>query len=223
MHPVLFGNRASRYASQVPLVACPFCREMFEEGEATTCPVCGVALTAFEKLPASLDAIHEDGAIPEAPEFEKLPAKYIGRNKGVIAALAIVGIALFFLPWIDMTLPYVRSLSGFDLARRAGWSWGAGVAWTVLVPTVLSRRSIVQMRGARVAAFFLSAIPAFTIAILVLFPPHSSIIPVRFAYAWPMWVSVAVSLLAAAASTRLGGRIDDIRVARGTSRGEAVH
>ena len=32
------------------LIACPFCREMFEPGEATACPVCGMKLERVEKL-----------------------------------------------------------------------------------------------------------------------------------------------------------------------------
>ncbi len=42
------------------LLACPFCREMFEEGEAKTCPVCGMALTEFAKLPPSIEAMHDE-------------------------------------------------------------------------------------------------------------------------------------------------------------------
>ena len=38
------------------LLACPFCREMFQKDEQTNCPLCGMSLVAFEKLPASADA-----------------------------------------------------------------------------------------------------------------------------------------------------------------------
>src|SRR4030088_2757356 len=84
------------YAEAMALIACPFCREMFEEGEATLCPVCGVALTPFEKLPPSHDATSDDDGAPLAPESELLPATYMGRGKGVIAVLGLVGLALFF-------------------------------------------------------------------------------------------------------------------------------
>jgi hypothetical protein len=206
----------------MPLVACPFCREMFESAEAKTCPVCGVELTAFEKLPPSHDAMTEDG-VPTAPEVEELPWKYLGRGKGPLAALALVGIILFFLPWIQMTMPHIAQISGFDLARRLGWSWGAGVAWVVLVPTVLSRRSIVQMRGARVAAAFLSGVPAVTIAVLLARPPHGGIVPVRFTFDWPLWATLAVSIAAVVVAARLGGRLDDIRVSRGSSEAHQLH
>ena len=210
------------YDSRVPIVACPFCREMFEEGEERACPVCGVALTPFEKLPPSHDARWDDD-VPNDPEYEPLPATYMGRSKGALALLGLTGLALFFLPWISVTLPDIFSLTGMDIARRLVWPWGAGVAWVVLVPTVLSRRSVVQMRGARVAAAFLSAIPAITGGVLLMRPPHATLVPIRFTYAWPFWGTVGVSLLAAAVAVRFGGRLDDIKVSRGTSVGHDVH
>lgn len=198
---------------------------MFEEGEAAACPICGVALKAFEKLPPSPDAHAVDPEnAPKAPEYEPLPLTYLGRAKGPLLALALVGIGLFMAPWIHMTLPNDELLSGFDVARRLGWSWGAGVAWVVLVPTVLSRRSIVQMRGARVAAAFLSLVPAVTAAILLLRPPRGAHhVPLRFTWEWPMWAILAVSALAFVFALRLGGRADDIRVKRGTSEGHTLH
>jgi hypothetical protein len=212
----------------VPIVACPFCREMFEKDEARRCPVCGIELLAFERLPpaphvlAELDPDDEDG-IPLAPEHEPFRATYLGRGRGALVLLGLIGMALFFLPWVRLTLPYTASLSGFDLARRVGWSWAGGVAWTVLVPTVASRRTIAQLRGARVAAGFLAAIPAMTTAILVAFPPHGGIIPVVFTYGWPLWASLAVSVAAVVFAVRLGGKVDDMAVARGTSEGQALH
>ena len=210
-----------RYSPPVPLVACPFCREMFEEEEASTCPLCGVALTAFEKLPPSHDATYD--AIPVAPEHEPLPATYMGRGKGAIAALSVLGLALFFLPWVHMTLPDVVRYSGFDLARRLGWSWGSAVAWVVLVPTVVSRKSIAQLRGARVAAAFLAAVPAVTAAVLLLRPPHGGLVPIRFTFDWALYGTMGVSIAAAAVALFLGGRADDIKVARGNSHGHLLH
>jgi hypothetical protein len=212
------------YSARVALLACPFCREMFEEGEAKACPVCGMELTKFEKLPPSLDAIHDDGGVPLTPEYEVLPWKHLGRGKGVLVALALAGVVLFFLPWVRLTLPYIDDKSGFDLAhQRIGWLWASFVGWTVLIPTVLSRRTIVQMRGARVAAAFLSAIPAVAVTILLAKPPHGGLVPVRFTWDWPIYAMLAVSLVAIAAAVRLGGRIDDIKVGRGTSQGQHLH
>jgi hypothetical protein len=87
----------------------------------------------------------------------------------------------------------------------------------------MSRRSIVQMRGARVAAAFLSCVPAVTIAVLLARPQRSGIIPVRYTFDWPLWTTLGISLVAVIFAARLGGRVDDIRVARGSSVGQQVH
>jgi hypothetical protein len=197
---------------------------MFEEGEAKTCPVCGMKLAKFEELPPSLDAVHDEGGVPLAPELEPLPPAYLGRGKGPLLALAAAGVVLFFLPWVQLTLPYIDAKSGFDLAhQRIGWLWASFVGWSVLIPTVFTRRNIAQLRGARVAAAFLSAIPAVAVGILLLKPPRGGIVPVRYTWEWPIYAMLAVSLAAIAVAVRLGGRADDIKVTRGTSKGQHVH
>jgi hypothetical protein len=216
--------RSFGYPERAMLLACPFCREMFEEGEAKACPVCGMELTKFDKLPPSLDAIHDEGGVPLAPELELLPWAYLGRGKGPLVVLGAIGVVLFFLPWVQLTLPYIDAKSGFDLAhQRIGWLWAAFVGWTVLIPTVLSRRNIAQLRGARVAAAFLAAIPAVAVTILLSKPPHGGIVPVRYTWDWPIYAMLAVSLTAIAFAIRLGGRADDIKVTRGTSQGQHLH
>lgn len=207
----------------MPLLACPFCRDMFEKGEEGTCPVCGVPLVAFEKLPPSADALDPD-EIPGRPESERLPATYLGRGRGPLAALALAGLVAFWLPWVELTMPDVMALTGVALAQRLGWAWGAGVAWFILVPTVLSRRSILQMRGARVAAAFLSAVPGATVVVLLTRPPHGAHgVPVRFTFAPALYGTLALSVLALAVSLFFGGRLDDIRLRRGSSAGQLVH
>jgi hypothetical protein len=213
------------YAAPVPLVACPFCREMFDTSEAVECPTCDIALMGVANLPPSptlrveSDEWHED----LGPEHDRLPWSYLGRGRGAALAASVLGVVLFLLPWIHMTLPYTADLSGWDLAKRSGWSWGAGVAWTVLAPTVASRRTIDQLRGARVAAAFLAAIPALTAAILLSFPPRSGIIPIRITFDWPIYATIALSLAAIAVGVRLGGRVDTLVAKRGSSAGEIVH
>jgi hypothetical protein len=218
-------NRAGRLLCFEPmsLLACPFCRELFQKGERAKCPVCGVDLVALEKLPPSDDARNEDGT-PREPDSEPLPAAYLGRGRGLLTLLALAGLVAFFLPWVEITLPDVMSLSGFALARRLGWAWGAGVAWFILVPTVLSRRSIRQMRGARVAAAFLSAVPGTTVAVLLARPPHGvHHVPLRFSFSPALYATLALSLVAVGVAAFLGGRADDIRVRRGSSEGQLVH
>jgi hypothetical protein len=213
-----------RYARPVGLLACPFCREMFEDGEARSCPVCGMALTPFDKLPPSHDALHDEAGVPAMPEREPLAWYDLRRGKGATVLFGCVGLGLFFLPWVHLTLPYIASKSGFDLAHeRIGWLWACCAAWFVLVPTVASRRSIAQLRGARVAAAFLAAIPGVAVTVLLARPPRSGLVTLRYTWEWPIYAVLALSLVAIAVAVRLGGRVDDIAVRKGTSKGQVVH
>jgi hypothetical protein len=196
---------------------------MFEQGERRACPVCGVSLIAFEKLPRPGPSLGEDG-IPEEPEWEPLPIAYLRRGRGALSVVAILGFAAFFAPWVHLTMPDVVSYSGFEIARRLGWAWASCVAWFVLLPTVLSRRSVMQMRGARVAASFLAAIPGTTAVLLLTHPPHGSHgVPVHFTFAWGLYATLAASALSFPVALFFGGRVDDIRVERGSSMGQVVH
>jgi hypothetical protein len=213
------------------LVACPFCRELFAQAEVALCPACGLALTDIAKLPPSADAealAHEEQdefGIPHEPQRERLSFIFLGRGRGFLALAAAVGLGAFFAPWVDMSSPEIRLLSGATLAHRAPWIWGAGVAWFVLLPLVLSRRSIVEMRGARVAAAFLSAIPVLTGVILYLTPPRARYVPIAFTWGAGLHATVALGVLALVAAIRFGGRVDDIRVERGrvAGTGQTLH
>jgi hypothetical protein len=110
------------------------------------------------------------------------------------------------------------------MLRRLGWAWGAGVAWFVLLPTVLSRRSIMHMRGARVAASFLAAVPGVTTAVLLARPPHGAHgVPLRFVFGWGLYGTLALSAVALGFALFFGGRVEDIALRRGTSAGQVVH
>lgn len=205
------------------LAACPFCRELYDRRERTTCAICGVALVAFERLAPSDDGLDE-GGVPPSPEHEPLPRGFLGRGRGLLAGFALAGLGAFMLPWIHVTMPDIVTYSGIEVARRLGWAWGAGAAWFVLFPTVLSRRSIAEMRGARVAAAFLSSVPGATALVLLLRPPHGGHgVPLRFTFGEGVYATLALSAVALAVAALFGGRVDDIRLRRGTSRGEVVH
>jgi hypothetical protein len=213
------------YCRPVPLVACPFCRELFDSGEAAHCPTCGIALASIAKLPPSPTLQLEKDPWDEelGPEHDRLPWSYVPRGRAAAVVLSLVGVALFLLPWIDVALPYTAQLSGWELSHAMGWSWGALVAWIVLAPTVASRRSIAQLRGARVAAAFLAAVPGLTAIILLAFPPHRDIIPVRLHFDWPIYATLVVSFVAVLTGVRLGGRLDVLVAKRGSSAGETLH
>jgi hypothetical protein len=198
-----------RYAAPaMGLVACPFCRELFERGEVAQCPICGLALTALEKLPLSHDASMLDGGTVTAADQLVQPWLYAKRGRMPLALCGIAGIAAFFLPWVSMSLPYEHSFNGLELAQRMGWSWAALAAWMVLVPTVFSRRTIYAMRRARVAAAFLASMPAVTCAVLLAKPPEGRMFTIHFEYAPFFWLTLVATITA----LRFGGAATDATV-----------
>jgi hypothetical protein len=213
--PVVYGIALKTLSAAVvdslfvSLVACPFCRELFERSEATVCPVCGLSLTAMEKLPISHDAAGE-GFAPTVPELEAQPFLYWKRNRGALFVVPMVGIALFFLPWINMTIPDVRTLSGFDLSRIHVQNWCVLVSWMVLGPTVMSRRSILKMRMARVTTAFLAAIPGLTIVLLATQRQKSAFFTISYTHTPAFWGTLALSIAGIALSWGFGGKLDDI-------------
>jgi hypothetical protein len=193
------------------LFACPFCRTLYQRGEATTCTVCGVKLVAFERLPPSADAAseaaeHGDAEPPVLPEDEKILWNDFGRNRGGLLFVGIAGFVLFFMPWVSIEMPESVVRSGFDLARgRAGWLWGGATAWLVLVPLVWSRRTIRSMLGVRPICALLAAMTLCEVGLLLARPPQGGRLPVEFEWAWGLYASGIVSLIGAALAMRFGG------------------
>src|SRR6185369_2545645 len=92
------------------LIACPFCRQMFEAGEARACPDCGLRLEELAKLPPSYDAQIEYPEEPTPPHMETLPWTFAGRGRALLFALSIAGLVGFFAPWIHESAPETRHL-----------------------------------------------------------------------------------------------------------------
>lgn len=206
------------------LVACPFCRELFERGEAQTCPMCGVALTDVSKLPPSPDPSDESYEEPLPPHMEPLGWAYLGRGRGALIVLALAGLAMFFAPWVIEQAPEIRTLSGFALARRLGWLWAPAIAWFVLLPLVISRRSIYKMRGARVAVAFLATIVLTTVGVRLAFAPVSSVLrPVRFVWGYGLYATGVAGALTLLMAARFGGRLDDIPTQQARRGDETLH
>lgn len=196
------------------LLACPFCRELFPEGETTNCPECSVSLESMSKLPPSLDALAdeiEEGHVTP-PEHRVLPWSYFGRSRGLLLALACLGLLSFFWPWVEVRAPEALSLSGFDLARgRAGWLWGGAVGWFILIPLVWTRRSIAKMRGVRVIAALFAALTLVEVVMMIALPPQSSHLrPVEIAWSFGIYASGLISLAGIVAAVRFGGSVRDL-------------
>jgi hypothetical protein len=206
------------------LIACPFCRTMFQLGEARACPECGLRLESISKLPPSQHDDDDDLWEPLPPHMETLPWTYAGRGRALLLALAVAGLAAFFTPWVRETAPDLRTMSGFEFAQKLGWMWAPAVAWFVMIPLVLSRRSIYRMRGARVAVGFLAGIVITTIAVRLLFTPQASLFrPVRFEWAWGLYASGVLGLAALGAALRFGGPLADIPTKQARRGDETLH
>jgi hypothetical protein len=195
------------------LRACPFCRKLYPTEEATTCPECDVALVGMSQLPPSLDALSDEAEHGEItfPENQPLPSTYVGRGRGALLALAAAGLFAFFLPWVELTAPESVVYSAFDLARgRAGFLWGGAAAWMVLIPLVITRRTIARMRGVRIVTAMFAAMTFTEAMMLWLMPPHRGATPLELHFRYGLFVSAAISLLGVAVGARFGGSLDNL-------------
>jgi hypothetical protein len=204
-----------RYAAKSPmdgLVACPFCRQLAPADEAEKCPECGLAFVPLSKLPPSHDVEDE----PTPPEHERLPWGFSGRMRGPLVALALLGIGVFFAPWAQERAPELRTISGLGFASLLRWMWAPFAAWLVLIPLVVSRRSIHQMRGARVAVAFLAGIVLVTVLVRLGSPPESTRLrPVAVEWAWGLWATGLLATLGVVMGFRFGGDLPSAPPAKG--------
>ena len=218
------------------LFACPFCRSLFPSAEAKQCPDCGVKLVPMENLPQSLDVAvdeHEAGEIV-LPEQRVLPWNFFGRNRGALLLIAVLGLGLFFAPWVELRMPEESVRSGFDLARgRAGWLWGGAAGWLVMLPLVWTRRTIQRLRGVRLVTILFAAMTLIEAGMLLSTPPKTQHhVPLEIVWRWGIYASLATSVLGIVTAARLGGTLRDLpRVVTDissvdpteTSSGETLH
>ena len=195
------------------LRACPFCRKLYTSGEASTCPECEVALVSMSQLPPSLDALEdevEEGKLT-FPEDQPLPTSYMGSGRGALLLLSALGLFAFFLPWVQLDAPESVVYSAFDLARgRAGFLWGGATAWLVMIPLVLTRRTINRMRGVRIVTAMFAAMTLIEAAMLWLLPPHRGKTPLELHFRYGLFLSGAISLVAVVVAARFGGSLDKL-------------
>jgi hypothetical protein len=195
------------------LLACPFCRKLYTSGEASACPDCDVALLPMSQLPTSLDALEDEAEQGQLslPENHPLPTLYMGRGRGLLLALSALGLFAFFLPWVELTAPESVVYSAFDLARgRAGFLWGGVVGWVVMIPLVITRRTIARMRGVRVVTVMFAAMTFTEALMLWLMPPHRGVTPLELHFRYGLFLSGAISLAGVAVATRFGGSLDNL-------------
>lgn len=196
------------------LVGCPFCRELFSDGEAQACPTCGVPLEAIHKLPPSYEARAAMAAdvAATAPEDRLVSWWYFRRGRGALILVAVAGLVAFFMPWIHLHKPDEFTYTGYHLARaRGAWFFGGAVGWFVTVPLVFTRRTVYKMRGVRIVTATFAAMSAVETAMLLLMPPHGNRFRV-LEYDWGigLYLTLALGLVGIVLGARFGGRLDDI-------------
>lgn len=196
------------------LLSCPFCRELFAQGEGPRCPACDLPLVPLHQLPLSLDGQREATELGvDPPQDQKLPFLYFRRGRGLLPGLAMVGLALFFMPWVRLSRPDEVTLSGLNLATtNAPWLWSGAVGWFLLIPLALSRRTLNEMYGVRIICTLFALLTAGEATLMLLRPPvEHSYFATGLTYTWGIYASLLVSLLGAACAARLGGSDRDLR------------
>lgn len=218
-------QRASLYLNNVSdLLACPFCRELFAPNEAALCPQCEVALKPLAELPPSHDLLLDDETAHTPPEHELFAWHALGRGRGNLIVLALAGLAVFFAPWLHEQAPEIRTLSGFSFARELPWLWAAFVAWLVMLGVAASRRSIAQMRGARLAIMMMAGMVLMTvIARIVLKPPSHPLIARRYHWGWGLYAAGFLALLSLRYGWTFGGSLQDMPTRQARPQSEALH
>jgi len=208
------------------LYACPFCRQLFTRDEADICPECDLAVKPLAELPPSHDAelLDDDPIVPADPQDELQSWTFIGRARGPLLMVTLFGIAVFFAPWLHESAPEIRTLSGYEFSRHLGWIWAGGIAWFIMLPLVLTRRTIRQMRGARVAVGFLASMVVLTVTARLLMTPQSHpLVPFRYSWGWGMYAAGMLGLLALGLAWRFGGELQDMPTNEPRQGGETLH
>lgn len=178
------------------------------------CPVCGVALRPIDKLPPSYDtrlALAEE--LSATPPGDRLVSWwYFRRGRGALAAISVLGLIAFFVPWVELHRPDDITLSGYALARsRGAWFFGGAIGWFVMIPLVLTRRTIREMRGVRVITALFAALSVVESLQLFMYPPRGSrYIPVSFDWGFGLHATLVLGALGVLCAARFGGRTDQL-------------
>ncbi len=168
----------------------------------------------MESLPESLDVAADELEAGDVvrPEQRRLPWNYFGRGRGALLLIAVLGMAAFFAPWVELRMPEESVRSGFDLARgRAGWLWGGVAAWLVMLPLIWTRRTIEHLRGVRLVSALFAATTLIEVSMLLTIPPHPQHhMPLDFTWRWGIFASLTFSALGVLSALRLGGKLANL-------------
>ena len=171
-------------------------------------------LVPMENLPPSLDAVANELLEGEVvlPEQRPFPWSYFGRNRGALLIVSLIGLGLFFAPWVELRMPEFSVRSGFDLARgRAGWLWGGAAGWFVTVPLLWTRRTIQRLRGIRLVTALFAAMTSMETLMLLSIPPKAQHhVPLEIAWRWGIYASLVTSLVGVVTALRLGGSLSEL-------------
>jgi magnesium-transporting ATPase (P-type) len=198
---------------------------MFSRGEVSQCPECGVAVRPLAELPPSAEAEALEPAPQVPPEEEILGWGYAGRGRGPLVVVALMGIGVFvFAPWLHESAPEIRQLTGFQFARMLPWLWACGVGWVVMLALVVSRRTILHMRGARLAVGLMALMVLSSVALRLALPiPAQRLLPRRFHWGWGMYSAGFLSLIALFYAWKFGGNLSDMPSAEKRQGDETLH
>jgi hypothetical protein len=200
------GNAAIVRA--VALLACPFCRTLFTSAEAAICPACELALVPIAQLSPKPGSDEEDEAgIPrDPPELRPFPFLFLGSRRGGTLAGALATLSLFWAPWVRLERPDLIELSGSDLARAgAPWLWAGALGCFVVIPLLLSRRTIRQLLGVRAITIAFALMTTVETVLLVTRPPiEAHYFSAHLSYGWGLWCSLLSSLATAVVALGLG-------------------
>jgi magnesium-transporting ATPase (P-type) len=182
-----------------------------EDENVERCPDCDVGLVPLHQMPPSAETLLEQEAElnQTPPEWRKRSFFDLGRGRGLLIGLALIGLAGFFQPWFILKKPEIVILSGFRIARFfAGWVWAGAIGWFVLIALLLTRRSIASLRGVRAISVFFASLTLCEILVLANVSPTSKIrVPIEFGWAYGLWWSALVSALGAIVAMGLGGAL----------------
>jgi len=173
-----------------------------------------VKLVPMENLPESLDVAADEleAGVLVLPEQRQLPWNYFGRGRGLQLAVALLGLCLFFAPWVELRMPEFSVRSGFDLARgRAGWLWGGAAGWLVTLPLVWTRRTIRRLWGVRLVTALFAAMTLIETGMLLSTPPQMQHhVPVELVWRWGLYASLVTSIAGVVSALRLGGNVENL-------------